>query len=79
MTGGKKPGSPLASAGEIAKSLKPKDEIQLEFTLRDLHGGSVLLSSVFSAQAAKGGEDVITPLAAQVAEAVLSQVMKNPH
>ncbi len=76
-TGGKGTSSLLTSAGEIAKTLKPKDEVHLEFTLRDLPGVTTPLSSVFSAQAGKVGEDVITPLAAKVAEAVLSQVMKN--
>lgn len=53
MTGGRKPGSPVASAGEIAKSLKPKDEVHLEFTLRDARGGSAPLSASFPRRRAR--------------------------
>ena len=78
VTGGKKPGAPLANAAEVAQSLKPKDQVNFEFTLREARGGATALSDVFSAQATRNGEDVVTPLVERVAGAVLTQVMKKP-
>jgi hypothetical protein len=77
IAGGKKQGAPAVSAAELAKSLKSKDEVHFEFTLRDAHRDNAPLANAFSAQASKGGEDVITPLAAQVAEAVVTYLLKS--
>ena len=71
--GGKKSGPSLMDASEIAKSLKAKDEVVLDYSLRDMHSGT-LSSSNFSAQTTKSGEDVITPLVERAAGAILNEI-----
>jgi hypothetical protein len=71
--GGKKSGPSLMDASEIAKSLKAKDEVLLDYSLRDMHSGT-LSSSNFSARTTKSGEDVITPLVERAAGAILNEI-----
>lgn len=58
------------SAGQASANVKAKDEISLEINLKQA-GGSSVLTKQFKAKAKSGGEDIISPVVEQAAEAIV--------
>lgn len=59
----------IVSAGQASANVKPKDEITLDISLKQT-GGAAVLSKQFKAKAKSTGEDIISPVVEQAAEAI---------
>lgn len=68
----------LGSLGAMGSTVQAKDEVTLEYTLRDASGQTVLLANTRKAKAKRDGEDVLTPLVEKAAAAVVDAIVK-PH
>ncbi|HLM62570.1 MAG TPA: hypothetical protein VK308_17340 [Pyrinomonadaceae bacterium] len=62
----------IYTAGDAAQNVKSKDELTLEINLQS--GGTSVLSNKFKSKAKSDGEDIISPLVEQVAQAILTAV-----
>lgn len=60
----------IVSAGQASANVKAKDEITLEITMKQTGGASVLTKQ-FKAKAKSAGEDIISPVVEQAAEAIV--------
>ena len=65
----------LYTAGDAARSVKAKDELTLEINLETSE--NQVLAKQFKAKAKSDGEDLITPLVEQIAQAILQAVSKK--
>jgi hypothetical protein len=63
----------IVTAGQISSNVKSKDEITLEIKLNQTGGASVL-SQQFKAKAKTDGEDIISAVIEQTAQAIVSKV-----
>ncbi|HEY6308391.1 MAG TPA: hypothetical protein VI488_18245 [Candidatus Angelobacter sp.] len=63
-------------AASLSKGIKAKSEVSLEYKLEAPGNPAAASHDVFSAKAATDGDDVLTPLVGQLAEAVATQVTK---
>lgn len=64
----------IVSAGAIAGNVKNKDEITLDIKLQN--GDSVALTKQYKAKAKSDGEDIISPIIEQAAQAIIDAVAK---
>lgn len=65
----------ISSAANASANIKPKDEISLDIKLMPL-GGAVEVSKQFKAKAKSEGEDIISPMMEQAAQAIIDSVVK---
>lgn len=63
-------------AASLSKGIKAKSEVSLEYKLQAPGNPAPASHDVLSAKAATDGDDVLTPLVAQLAEAVAAKVTK---
>jgi hypothetical protein len=68
--------SAAQEAASLSKGIKAKSEVSLEYKLQAPGNPAAVSHNVFSAKAATDGDDVLTPLVGQLAEAVAGQVTK---
>lgn len=61
----------IVSAGSASESIKSKDEITLDVKMQQ-PGGASALAKQYKKKASSNGEDIISPLVEQVAEAVVA-------
>ncbi len=61
----------VVTAGQVAEKVKAKDELTLDLKLSRI-GASPVLVKVFKAKAKSDGEDVITNVASQAAQAIIA-------
>jgi hypothetical protein len=64
------------AVADVASSTKAKDEIRLDYKLTSLAGKTELGPKNDKAKAAVDGEDLLTPLAQRVSEAIVAAVVK---
>lgn len=64
----------ISSAAGASANIKPKDEITLDLKLQN--GATVALTKQYKAKAKSGGEDLISPMMEQAAQAILDTVSK---
>ncbi len=64
----------IVSAGAVAGNIKAKDEITLDLKLQN--GNAVALTKQYKAKAKSDGEDIISPIIEQAAQAILDAVAK---
>lgn len=65
----------IISAGQISSNIKSKDEITLEIRLQQT-GGAAVLTKQFKNKAKSDGQDIISPLIEQAAQAIVEQTGK---
>jgi hypothetical protein len=65
----------IVSAGSASSNVKSKDEITLDVKMQQ-PGGAAVLTKQVKKKASSNGEDIITPLVEQVAQAVVDTVGK---
>ncbi|MDQ3180945.1 MAG: hypothetical protein M3Q33_10540 [Acidobacteriota bacterium] len=66
----------IVSAGSLSANLKSKDEITLDIKLQSA-AGSVVLTKQYKAKSKSDGEDIITPLIEQAAQAIFDWVSRK--
>lgn len=64
----------ISSASSASQNVKPKDEVTLDLKLQK--GGTVAFTKQYKAKAKSGGEDLISPLIEQAAQAIVDTVSK---
>ncbi|MBS1797526.1 MAG: hypothetical protein JSS81_27125 [Acidobacteria bacterium] len=64
----------IYSAASASSSIKPKDELTLDIVLKN--GANAALTKQFKAKAKSAGEDIISPLVEQAAQAIVDTVGK---
>jgi hypothetical protein len=69
--------SGVYTAASIAGSIKAKDELTLEYKLQAADGERLLLAKTGKAKAKSDGEDVLTPLIENAADAVAAAMLKR--
>jgi hypothetical protein len=67
----------VRTAADVASSIKAKDEMQLEFLLRQPGASTPLLTKKMKGRAKTDGEDVLTPLIAKAATEIGGAVSKH--
>lgn len=67
----------IMTASSLSSGVKAKDEVTFEFKLMSPDNATAALTNVGKAKATKNGEDVITPLLAQAATAVVTEATKE--
>lgn len=65
----------IVSAGQASANVKPKDEITLDISMKQT-GGAGVLTKQFKAKAKSAGEDIISPVVEQAAEAIVGAAKK---
>lgn len=65
----------IVSAGQASANIKPKDEVALDLNMKQT-GGAAVLTKQFKAKAKSAGEDVISPVVEQAAQAILDASKK---
>lgn len=65
------------TAASMSASVKSKDELTLDVTLQSLGGASPTLAKQFKGKAKSDGEDIITPLIEQAAQAIMDAASKR--
>jgi hypothetical protein len=68
--------SAAQEAASVSKGVKAKSEVSFEYKLMAAGNPAAVLSDAIKAKPAADGEDVMTPLVQQVAQAVITQVTK---
>lgn len=66
--------SAVYTAAGATSNVKPKDELTLDIKLQN--GSTVALSKQYKAKAKSGGEDLISPMIEQAAQAIIDSVVK---
>lgn len=66
----------IVSAGSISANVKSKDEITLDIKLQSA-AGSAIVSKQYKAKSKTNGEDIITPLIEQAAQAIVDAVNRK--
>ena len=66
----------VVSAGQASANVKSKDEITLDIKLVSAADNSSALAKQYKAKAKSDGEDIISPLIEQIAQAILDAVKK---
>ncbi len=66
----------IVSAGNVAGNVKSKDEITVDFKLQSLINNSLPFAKQYKAKAKSDGEDIISPLMEQAAQAIIDAVSK---
>lgn len=66
----------IVSAGNVAGNVKSKDEITIDFKLQSLINNSSPFAKQYKAKAKSDGEDIISPLMEQAAQAIIDAVSK---
>ena len=64
----------VVSAGNVAGSVKAKDELAIEIKLQKVSVNTVVLAKQYKTKAKSDGEDIISPLIEQAAEAIINTV-----
>jgi hypothetical protein len=64
----------INTAANASTNVKPKDEITLDIKLQN--GSAVALAKQFKSKAKSGGEDIISPMIEQAAQAILDAAAK---
>lgn len=67
----------IYATSAIAGSIKARDEVSLEYKLDAVQTPATVISNKNKSKASADGEDVVTPLVAKTAEAIVSAVKKN--
>lgn len=65
----------IVSAGQASANVKAKDEITLDISMKQTGGASVLTKQ-FKTKAKSAGEDIISPVVEQAAEAIVGAIKK---
>jgi hypothetical protein len=65
----------IVSAGQATSNIKPKDEITLDLNMKQT-GGAAVLTKQFKAKAKSAGEDIISPVVEQAAQAIIDAAKK---
>lgn len=66
----------IVSAGAASANIKPKDEITLDVKMNQPGNATAVLTKQAKAKAKSGGEDIISPVVEQIAQAVFNAVGK---
>lgn len=66
----------IVSAGAASANIKPKDEITLDVKMNQPGNSASVLTKQAKAKAKSGGEDIISPVVEQIAQAVFNTVGK---
>jgi hypothetical protein len=66
----------ITTAAGATANVKPKDEITLDISINPAGGGAAILTKQFKTKAKSGGEDIISPMIEQAAQAILDAVAK---
>ena len=67
----------LTTAGDLAISIKSKDEVTLEYSLVSVETQGAAASGKIKAKAGKDGEDILSPMLEQSVNAVLTVALKK--
>lgn len=65
----------IVSAAAVSENVKAKDEITLDVSMKQT-GGAAVLTKQFKAKAKSAGEDIISPVVEQAAEAIVGAAKK---
>jgi hypothetical protein len=68
--------SAISTAESATTNVKAKDEITLDIKLNQANGGAAALTKQFKAKAKSEGEDIISPMIEQAAQAILDAATK---
>lgn len=63
----------IVSAGRVSTTVKSKDEITLEIRLQQTGSGATVLTKQFKNKAKSDGQDIISPMIEQTAQAIVEQ------
>jgi len=66
----------IVTASQMSESVKSKDELTLDVKINST-GGAAVLAKQFKAKAKSNGEDIISPIIEQAAQAILDAVSKK--
>lgn len=66
----------IITAGQISTAVKSKDEITLEIRLQQTGGGATVLTKQLKNKAKSDGQDIISPMIEQAAQAIVEQAGK---
>lgn len=66
----------IVSAGAASANIKPKDEITLDVKMNQPGNAAAVLTKQAKAKAKSGGEDIISPVVEQIAQAIFNAVGK---
>ena len=66
----------IVSAGAASANIKPKDEITLDVKMNQPGNAAAVLTKQAKAKAKSSGEDIISPVVEQIAQAVFNAVGK---
>ena len=66
----------IVTAGQISTSVKSKDEITLEVRLQQIGSGATVVTKQFKNKAKSDGQDILTPVIEQAAQAIVEQTGK---
>jgi hypothetical protein len=67
----------LYTAASLSASVKAKDEITLEIKVQAVEGGNAVLTRQYKQKAKSDGEDIVTPVVEQAAQAIVDAVAKS--
>ncbi|CAN5363974.1 hypothetical protein BH10ACI3_BH10ACI3_04120 [soil metagenome] len=67
----------LSTAGDLALTIKAKDEVTLEYGLINVETGNTAATGKIKAKAGKDGEDILSPMLEQSVNAVLKAALKK--
>jgi hypothetical protein len=67
----------IVTAGQISNSVKSKDEITLEIRLQQSGSGSTVITKQFKNKAKSDGQDILSPIIEQAAQAIVEQAVKK--
>ena len=68
--------SSAASVGALSSAVTAKSQLTLEYHMRAIGSQTPLLSNTFTGKATSDGQDIITPLIEQEANAVMAQLTR---
>lgn len=67
----------IYTAASVSANVKSKDEVSLEIKIQPTGSPAAIFTKQFKAKAKSDGEDIITPVAEQAAQAIIATVAKN--
>jgi hypothetical protein len=67
----------IVTAGQISNSVKSKDEITLEIRLQQPGSGATVVTKQFKNKAKSDGQDILSPMIEQTAQAIVEQTIKQ--
>ena len=67
----------LTTAGDLALTIKAKDEVTLEYSLLNVQTQATATTGKIKAKAGKDGEDILSPMLEQSVNAVLTVALRK--